>query len=889
MPRSHSKTCALLPLLGLIALGAAGCATAGGAQAPGTPAATPTAAPGTPAGDAAARPDAFNRIVGSARHLSGFLDVYRTADDKLYLAVPAARLGTDFLMEYKIARGVGAGGMYGGTMISGGEADIVRLERHGESLFLTKQPTRFRAEAGTPQAAAVALSFTPSVLESARIEATRDGVHLIDVTNWFVGDVSGISSRVRGLAPGNTQFDRGRSYVEEVKAFPKNVNIRTMLTFRPQTPVGNTAVADGRYVSVAVHHTLAELPERPMQPRLGDDRMGFFLIVHKDFTDTDRDDFFVRHVKRWRLEPGAPAGNGLVYPVQPIVYYLDRTIPEEFLPYFKEGVEAWNPAFEAAGFRNAIRAEMLPEGADADDIRYPTLRWNTSDQAGYSAIGPSLADPRTGEILDANQLYEANMILGFRRSWQNLVDAPRAVDLALGVIDGDAEAGLEALQNHTHMAGIMSDQGTFLRALLAARGDIAPDEPLPQEFVAEAVRWVVMHEVGHTLGLRHNFRSSSDTPLDRLHDREWSETRGLVSSVMDYHAPNVAPAGQPQGYFYSPAVGSADRWKIAFGYTADPARALELARLGETEGRTYGSDEDNAGTGAMDPSVNTYDLSADPLAWGQQRTALIAELWADLPRAVLTDNARYADLTSAFQSLLGQYGQALAPAVKYVGGEYVYRTRPGDPGDRGPFVPVERAKQVEALRFLTERAFSERAFTLPAEMMAQFGPQRWNHWGQQNTYNGRIDFPFHEQITGVQTRYLAQLLNPFRLSRMRDAEMRHGAGRVLTIPQLMDELTGAIWSEVTAGRAASIPSLRRELQRDHLDRLRELVVAPPDRLPGDARSIARAQLRQLDGRIATALQQRGGAMDAYTRAHLAESRDRIAQALEASVQLPAGR
>jgi hypothetical protein len=876
-PGARAALAILLPVLVLNT----GCAAASGrapAQAAAQQPATQQSAP---------QQDGWTRLVGQAQHLSGFFDMYRTPDDKLYMAVPADRLNRDFLMEFKIARGVGASGMFGGTMISGGEADIVAFERHGESLFLVKKPVRFRAQEGTPQAAAVALSFTPSVVESARIEATRSGVHLIDVSNWFIGDISGVSRRVRSLAAGNATFDRQRSYLDEVKAFPKNVNIRSVLTFRPQNPVSATAVADGRYISLAVHHTMAELPEVPMEPRIADDRVGFFLIVHKDFTDAD-EDFFVRHVKKWRLEPGEPAGDGLYYPKQPIIKYLDRTIPEEFLPYFREGVEAWNAAFEEAGFRNAIRAEMLPDDADADDIRFPTLRWNTSDSPGYSAIGPSLADPRTGEILDANQLYEANMILGFRRSWRNLVDAPRAVDMALGVIDGDAEAGLEALENHHYMAGIMSDQGTFLRALLAARGDIAPNEALPDEFVGQAVKWVVMHEVGHTLGLRHNFRSSTDTPLDRLHDREWARERGLVSSVMDYHSPNVAPAGQAQGYFYSPTVGTADRWKIAFGYTADHDRARQLARLAEMDGRTYGSDEDSGGTGAMDPTVNTYDLSADPLEWGKQRTAMIAELWTRLPDAVLTDNSRYADLTSAFQSLLGQYGQALAPAVKYIGGEYVFRTRPGDPADRGPFVPVERAKQLDALNFLTQRAFSASAFDLPRDMVAAFGPQRWNHWGTSNTYRGRIDFPFHENISGVQTRYLNQLLNPYRLSRMLDGELRYGADRVLTVPQLMTELSRSIWSEVWTAAPASITSLRRELQREHLARMTELVVAPPERLPGDARAVARAQLRDLDGRVARALQ-RGGAMDAYTRAHLQETRDLIAQALEAGLQIQAER
>lgn len=840
-----------------------------------------------PAGSARPPADRFAELIRGAEAYEGLFDLY-AKDDKLYMAVPVSRLGQELLLEYKVARGVGAAGVYGGTMLTH-QGNVVALERHGDRVYLLHRPQRFRADEGTAAARAVDLSFSSSVLESAKIEATKgDSLLLINVYDWIVSDLSGVSQRVRSVAstgpgqPGQATFDKPRSYLESVKAFPHNVNFRAKLTFRPGRPVSVPAVPDGRYVSLSVHYTLAELPAEPMKPRLADDRMGYFLTVLKDFSQDDST-HFVRYVNRWRLERGEPAGGGLYYPKKPIVYYIDHTVPEAYRPYFKEGVEAWNKAFEKAGWKDAIRAEMLPDGADPEDIRYPTMRWNTSDQAGYSAIGPSLIDPRTGEILDADMLYEANMVLGFRNAWRNLVDPQVAFELALGVYESGDE-GESAYESHAYFAEMLSAQGSLLRTHLAERGEIGPGDPVPMEYVGEALRWVVMHEVGHTLGLRHNFRSSSDTPVEKLHDREWARTRGLVSSVMDYHAPNVAPRGQAQGYFYSPVVGTADEWKIAFGYTADDGRAAELARQAAQDGHAYGTDEDSRGAGALDPTVNVYDLSADPLEWGKQRAAIISGLWRELPRHVLADNSRYADLTSAFQSLLGQYSQALAPAVKYVGGQYVYRTRVGDPGDRGPFVPVPRADQRAALEFLTERAFSEEAFAVPRDVLARLGPNRWNHWGMSNTYNGRIDYPMHEQVLGLQTSLLAQLTNPYRLARIRDAELKFGADNVLTIPELMLELTRAIWSEVWGPSVRNVPAMRRDLQRAHLDRMTEIVATRQDRMPADARALARMRLADLDRRIAQRLAA-GASLDAYTQAHLQEARARIAKALEAGLEV----
>jgi len=401
------------------------------------------------------------------------------------------------------------------------------------------------------------------------------------------------------------------------------------------------------------------------------------------------------------------------------------------------------------------------------------------------------------------------------------------------------------------------------------------------EYVNEAVKWVTMHEVGHTLGLRHNFRASVDTPNERLADRDWTRERGLVGSVMDYATPNIAGPGQPAGDFYIRGMGSYDRWAIAYGYTPDADRAAALARQAAQPGHAYGTDEDNRGPGALDPTVNIYDLGQDPLSWGKERARTIRGTWSDVPTFALEDDASYAGATAVFSSLLFQYARALGTGVKYIGGQYLYRDHVGDPDGRRPFVNVPRERQVEALSFLVESGFSEDAFALPPEVLQQFGANRWSHWGSQLTIDGRIDYPYHTEVLDLQRTLLAQITDPMVFARIRDAEMKFGTSEVLTIPELLESLTDAIWSELRAKE--SVPAMRRDLQRAHLERMIELVTDAPDGTPADARSVARMTLESLRNALDAALSTT--ALDAYTRAHLNESRVRVDRALSAGIEL----
>jgi hypothetical protein len=353
---------------------------------------------------------------------------------------------------------------------------------------------------------------------------------------------------------------------------------------------------------------------------------------------------------------------------------------------------------------------------------------------------------------------------------------------------------------------------------------------------------------------------------------------------MEYPTVNVAPRGTPNGHYYNPGVGSYDRWAISYAYTADDARAAALARQVADKKHLYGTNAESGGPGALDPSINVYDLSDDPLAWGKERVAIIRGLWPTLPHHALADNAAYYQLTQGFGQLMGQYAQAVAPAVKYIGGQYINRDHRGDPGARAPFENVPKVKQREALDFVIASVLAPNAFDLPRSVLAQFGANRWFHWGSTTTFNGRLDYPFHEQVVGFQSGMLNQLLHPFRLSRIRDGETKFGQAEVVTIPELYDALTRAIWEESWSAPGRNTGAMRRDLQRAYVDAMTRLVVDPAARTPADARSVARLQLKDLSRRITQRLAPPAD-FDAYTRAHLEESKARIERALEAGLNL----
>jgi hypothetical protein len=866
---------------------------------------------------------AFSEVTQGSDAGSGIFTVFYKRDQVL-LALTPEQFDHDYLLVTQLSHGIGELGLDGGASI---RSDLVRFHRQGERVELWVVNPKFAAALGTPMARTVDQSFGHSVAHSFPIVTVRDpgeSLVLVDLSTFLVSDWADVGTTLQSAAGQRKvvttiTLDDKRSSLQELRLFPANLEAEVRLTFQSPRNIGLETVSDYRSIPIGVHYSLLELPASPMRPRYADQRVGYFISAFKDFSRDTAESFFVRYVNRWRLEKREP-GSSLSEPVRPITFYIDHTVPLEWRPYVRAGILEWNRAFEEAGYRDAVVALDAPDDSiySAADARYSTVRWTATNRSVY-AVGPTNVDPRTGEILNADILISAAWIQTWRGESREYTSPLASVQSAFA-LDSAALSGTDPSLLCRFGEG-MDRQGTIARTLLAARGVVPAGGAAPREYIGQALKALVMHEVGHTLGLRHNFRGSAGVTAEELSDRSYSERHGHGVSVMDYTPPALALDPRRQGHFYSPTIGSYDRWAITYGYAAagDGTGAGErtgkgagaessgwtpdveinalraIASRAAEPGNLYASDEDAGFGGAgLDPTVSRYDMTDDPLAWAKDRVTLVDRLFDSLETRVVAPGQGYGRLRSAFTDLLSDRWYALLVSTKYLGGATTARDHRGDPDARPAITTVPAGRQREALAFIADAAFGERAFTFRPELLSRLAPERWMHWGASPLAQGRADFPLHDWALAQQGSLLNQLLDPVVLSRVRDAELRAAPGEAtIGIPEVFGTLTQSIWAELgirpgsKQGTARNTGSVRRDVQRLHLNAMIRMVVSPATGVPEDARALARATLVDLEGRLAHALDDDRALLDAYTRAHLADSRERIARALEAQmIQTP---
>ncbi len=799
--------------------------------------------------------------------------------------------------------------------------------RHGDQLVLMEPNIRRQVKGGSRDAelkAAVDRTYQDRVLLTTKIVAMGPNRGPVIDLNNLLAHQSNTFTGMRGNA--------SLAKFGDIKVFPQNVEVPVTI------PMGNGELT-------TLHYSISVIPRTDYRPREADERIGYFMTVFKDFSKNEAGgDQFTRYVNRWNLQK-RDSSLRLSPPTEPIIFYIEHTVPVRYRRYVREGILEWNKAFEKVGIIDAIEVRQQDSRSGAfmdvypEDVRYNFFRWISSERA--FAMGPSRVNPETGQILDANIIFDDSMLKLWALRYQEMIAAygleglnaealqwieerplwdpiaryeepnvyrdailndPELTDDEKADLLGDYSIGEQpkrsrlmqrVVQQSDHCGfgtGAALQMQTANLAMqfmfdqfFAGKDDVPMIDGVPEEYLGAMLKYVVMHEVGHTLGLRHNFKAAAWLSLDEYVQKMEGPT---VASVMDYAPAYVPPSADgPRGQWATPTLGPYDMWAIEHGYTFDEKRRAELAKKVAEPELQYATDEDRMGP---DPTVDVWMLGADPLEWAQQRMQLVTTLRGMLLDKAVDDGQSWHLLRRAYEQLLGEHLGSLRIASRFIGGAYVHRDRKGDPDARDPLVPVEPQKQREALAFVIEHAFDDTKFDLRPEVLRKLTPSRFSHWGAVSS--GDVSFPIHNRVAQIQSFAMLYLMNPGTLQRVHDNELRTPFEEdALTLPELMGDVVESVFIELENGfhateyseRQPLISSLRRNLQSEMTDRLIDLTEAPAS-MPRPIRTLSLMHLRQLRDKINSMLGASAGIeVDTYSRAHLEDLRERIERALNA--------
>ena len=767
-------------------------------------------------------------ITAEAKSDPGLFTVHRI-DDRILFEIPANQIGKEMLLAAEIEKAPAGTAGYGGTAAGN---HVIRFTRRNNVVYLRTVDYSSRAEGKGAIARAIEAANVEPIVMAFNVEAEGEGKSaVIDVTRLFNSDPAEFAVKQR---VGGSAVDPTRTFIEKTKSFPTNIEVKSNMTFiggggagaglgqLPGAPTGRRRGGGGGASSLTalVHYSLVLLPEKPLMPRLYDSRVGYFTESFEDYGAPENRVVDKQYIARYRLEKKDPKA-ALSEPVKPIVYYISREVPEEWHPYLKKAVESWNVAFEQAGFKNAIVCKEPPTFKedpdwDPEDARYSVIRW--APTTTENAQGPHISDPRTGEILSAHIIVWHN-ILKLGETW------------------------------YFTQVGDMDKRAQKL--------------PLPQELMGDIMQYVVCHEVGHTLGLRHNHKASSSYTAAQLRDKTFTDQYGDEASIMDYGRFNyVAQPGDNARLI--PIIGPYDKFAIEWGYkpmgmNRPDDEKPELDKLASQQVSNpmlrFGGEDLNA---QSDPTVETEDLGNDPVeatSYGLKNISKIARM---LVPATTKYGEDYETLGEMYTALWAQRQRELGHVAKVVGGVVQTDYHAGRGGE--VYSPVPPAKQAQAVKFLVDNAF-----TTPRDLLLTDILNRIQASGVQ------------DEVLNGQRSILTSLLSDVRVKRMLDIQAT-STGTSYTVGNLVRDLQNGIWSELYKPTPV-VDLYRRNLQRAYLETMRSKLQGD-SATPTDLRPIATGSLMDLQRVIDRALVK---TTDADTRLHLMDSRNTIERILKAPV------
>jgi hypothetical protein len=930
---------AAAPQASLLPPAAAASAPAGASLLTAQPAARPAGnAPGPgPASGPPGGPPPFATVIKDARRIDGPLVMWQK-EDKVWIELLPAQLGQPFLLSPKIKSGISEAWVLGGLMalpINGaGGAQVVEFVRVNNQMRLQARNTEVLAAAGSPEARAVADSYSNSLLASVPVASQphpdRKSV-LVEANGIFLGDMLGIGMMLqRGLRQGYG-LDRSNSVITAVRGSPVATTLETQSHFYtggvalpgmgapPGAPMPSIPrfLPDARSMLVGLSYSLAPLPEVPMTPRRADPRVGLFTTTVLDFSDELSRTPRQRYVTRWRLEKKDPTA-ALSDPVKPITFWIDRNVPLAYRETVRAAILEWNKAFEKIGIRGALKVEQQPDDARFDtlDYGYASVRWMMNAEPSFGAIGPSHIDPRTGEILDADIAFEGITTRSMRGLRAQVLGAPRVsagagaeagapqtpaqsfahifqppaelAGLADEALAGGPRHGLQqALARCTHGA-FMAEQVGYALAVLEARGELEPDSPLAQQFVQDYVKEALMHEVGHALGLRHNFRASRAYTEAQLADPEFTRAFGTTGSVMEYNAVNLPRPGQTGGLPFQTTLGPYDYWAIEYAYKPMPADAkpeevkaelLKIAARGKEPQLAFGTDEDILF--ALDPEIIQGDLGADPLAFATKRLEIARDLFKRQETRTLPSDSDYAVLRRSLGFAIGDVARAMGVLARQIGGVRTLRDFPGS--GREPLLPVSAAVQRQSLDLMSRAVFSADGLQLSPALQRRLAP---DYLDRAEFLGDPTDFALPQRLLGLQQAVLNFLMSDGLAARVLDSATKvDKPSEAFQLAEMYQRLMDDVWSELgrSGPQGTFIRPERRELQRSHVNRLAVALLRTSPLARADARGLTRVHARRLLARLEAA-QARGVRADSDTGIHLADSIDTLRQALAAPLE-----
>ncbi|MDQ2986294.1 MAG: zinc-dependent metalloprotease [Armatimonadota bacterium] len=817
---------------------------------------------------------------------------------ELFIELLPDQVGKVFFMQSMLQSGVNADGLQAGEPASMDLAiDAFRFDRNADDIRLVRPNLSWRWSEDNSWAASAKRSFPEGVLETLKIEAEHPETKkiVIKATGLFSGGLIELSDRINKVTGKSYQYDRDNSGVSEVKAFPENLVIRTKNFYTSSGSTGGmddllaqlmggapkSHLADGRSLPINVTYMIFPKRETGYEPRFADTRVGYFTQDYIDTTKPLAMDKTSRMILRWDMRKNDPNA-AMSDPVKPIVFWIDDSIPVEFRKATADGILRWNKTFEKVGISNAIVVKQKPADADWDhaDMRFNVIRMIRSENAGYAVAWPRW-DPYTGEIINASISMDAAMIYGMAQEY-SWIAAPAVgtyeQDLARVLhqpVKTNLAKGLFSLPVECRYGETKATNASFgLTAMELIHPSIKVDK---KKYLEQAIEDVISHEMGHILGLRHNFVASKFLTPEQLANPAVTAKLGLTASVMDYTPVNIFAIAKGSGDYYSPVLGVYDFFAIEYGYKdlpgdsiAETAALKKIASRAASPGLAFMTDEN---ADSFDPYVVRFDNSSQPLVDAEKEISiaklLLANADAHYPRA----GRPFSDLTRVVNLALRQTVQQSVTAVRFVGGVHGNRNFKGDPHQKATLAPVAAAAQRSALALISRNLFAPESFKFSERMLMNLSGTPFSE-----DYNA---VAIKDVISGAQRAVLSMLLSGDTVSRVANNSFKWGERKdKFTLTELYGALARDVYSEVGTGKP--VDPLRRDLQRFLTDALIRQSLAPAGAVDNDARMMAFHHLRTLGGRL-----QMAKSSDATTQIHLKDLHFRVNKALN-SVQTVGG-